>query len=407
MPRQHKIAVLDLGTSMMRGAVVQPSLQSDNLEIVSFIQIPSAGIRKGSIANIEDALRVIRQGISELEAIAGEKIRGVYVNFNSPQSNARLVKNAVAVSRADQEISQDDIDRVIADAETAAFAQNRETFHVIPRNFSVDGERGIKDPLGMKGKRLEATVLVLDGFAQHVKTMYKTFALANLDVHQIVFSPLCDAQAVLTKQQKELGVMVLDIGAATSSMAVYEEGDLLHAQIFPIGSAHITNDIAIGFQLDVEMAERLKKEQGRCGSEAQKKEMIKLASLGIESKAAISSKQLTEVIEARLLEIFELVNKELKKIDRVGLLPAGVVLTGGGSLLKGLPDFAKSELKLPAQLGKVHGVESEEHEISGPDYATVCGLSLWAKESLSVRTGRERIEGRGGFWKSLLRAVVP
>jgi len=404
---EKKIIALDLGSSFIRGMVTQKSSKSDNLQILSCVNELSKGIRKGCVVNPEETAFVIKSVVSQLEKNTKTKIKGVFVNFNSYQSNVRLIKNAIAVSRADSEVSQNDIDRTISEAESSATAYNREILHIIPRSFNLDGEKGIKDPLGLHGKRLEINVLAIDGFVAHIKNLYKSFALADLDVKQVVFSPLCNSQAVLSKKQKELGAVVLDIGASTSSLAVFEEGDLLHAQIFPVGSSHITNDIAIGFKLDIEIAEKIKIEQGKCDRQLNKKGVIKLSETGSDQQFSISVKELSDVIDARLLEIFDLVNKELKKIDRAGLLPAGVILTGGGANLKGLVEFTKKELKLPTQVGKIINVEEDFERTLSPEDATLCGLSLWADAAYHLASSRDNLSAGDGLLKRIWHAIVP
>ncbi len=404
---EKKIVVIDLGSSFIRGMVAQKSPKSDNLQILSYVQEPSKGIRKGYAVGPEETASVIKSVVSQLEKNAKTKIKGVFVNFNSYQSNVRLIKNAIAVSRADSEVSQNDIDHTISEAESSAAAYNREILHIIPRSFNLDGEKGIKDPLGLHGKRLEINVLAIDGFVAHIKNLYKSFALADLDVKQVVFSPLCNSQAVLSKKQKELGVVVLDIGASTSSLAVFEEGDLLHAQIFPVGSSHITNDIAIGFKLDIDIAEKIKIEYGKCDRQLNRKGIIKLSEMGLDQQFSISVKELSEVIDARILEIFDLVNRELKKIDRVGLLPAGVILTGGGANLKGLVEFTKKELKLPTQIGKIMNMEEDFDRILSPEDATLCGLSLWADATYNLTSSGNNLNAGEGLLKRIWHTIVP
>jgi cell division protein FtsA len=404
---EKKIIALDLGSSFIRGAVMQKSPKSDNLQILSYASESSKGIRKGYVVSPEETALVIRSVVAQLEKNIKIKIKGALVNFNSYQSNVRLIKNAIMVSRADSEVSQNDIDRTISEAESSAVSYNREILHIIPRNFNLDGEKGIKDPLGLHGKRLEINVLAIDGFVSHIKNLYKSFALAGLDVEQIVFSPLCNSQAVLSKKQKELGVAVLDIGASTSSLAVFEEGDLLHAQIFPVGSSHVTNDIAMGFKLDIEIAEKIKIEYGKCDKQLNKKGVIKLSEIGLDQQFSVSTKELSEVIDARILEIFDLVNKELKKIDRAGLLPAGIVLTGGGANLKGLVEFTKKELKLPTQIGKIINIEEDFEHILSPEDATLCGLFLWADAAYNLTSSQNNLSVGEGLFKRMWRIIVP
>ncbi|TET83782.1 MAG: cell division protein FtsA, partial [Candidatus Nealsonbacteria bacterium] len=369
----HLITGLDIGTSAIKALVAQKSSNTE-LEVMSQISEPAAGTRKGVVIDTEVVSNILQNILERAKTETGARINSVYLNVGGSHIFSTSSHGLVSVSRADQKISEEDVNRVLQAAQTFSLPSNKEIFDVLPREFIVDGEKGIKEALGMQGVRLEAEVLVLGGFSPYLKNLTQAVLNSDLQILDMIPSPISSARACLSPRQKELGVAILDIGAGTSGLAVFEEGDLIHLAIFPIGSGNITNDIAIGLKTDIDVAERIKIEHGSCllssTKAARKKEKIEI---GEPEPLVFSQKQLVNIIEARVSEIFGEVNKELKKISREKLLPAGVVLTGGGSKLPKIVELAKKELKLPCRLGKPQGFLDFEKD---PSLATVCGLVL-------------------------------
>jgi len=373
MAKAHLITGLDIGTSAIKALVAQKSSNTE-LEVMSQISEPAAGTRKGVVIDTEVVSNILQNILERVKTETGARINSVYLNVGGSHIFSTSSHGLVSVSRADQKISEEDVNRVLQAAQTFSLPSNKEIFDVLPREFIVDGEKGIKEALGMQGVRLEAEVLVLGGFSPYLKNLTQAVLNSDLQILDMIPSPISSARACLSPRQKELGVAILDIGAGTSGLAVFEEGDLIHLAILPIGSGNITNDIAIGLKTDIDVAERIKIEHGSCllssTKAARKKEKIEI---GEPEPLVFSQKQLVNIIEARVSEIFGEVNKELKKISREKLLPAGVVLTGGGSKLPKIVELAKKELKLPCRLGKPQGFLDFEKD---PSLATVCGLVL-------------------------------
>ena len=245
------------------------------------------------------------------------------------------------------------MERVIEAAKTVAMPPNQEILHIIPQYFTIDEqEEQVKDPIGMSGVRLEVSTQVIGGSVSAIRNLTKCIAQAGLNIDELVFTPLATAEILLSKKQKEVGVILLDIGAMSTQMAIFEEGNLIHAKVLPVGSNYITNDIAIGLRTTIEAAEKIKLKHATANiKKAKEKDQIKLSSFDPTSENKVSKKYIAEIVEARLTEIFSMVRDELKEIKKDGLLPAGVVLTGGGSKLAGLIDFTKEFLRLPAQIG--------------------------------------------------------
>lgn len=377
MARDKIIVGLDIGTHSIK-VVIAKKKSDDRVQIVGVGTAPSFGIRKGVVVDIEEAINCIKSATSEAERLSGVKIESVVVNLDGSHIISKMSKGVVAVSRADQEISEDDINRVVAAAEAVSIPVNKEILHVIPREFMVDGEAGIKDPLGMHGVRLELNALIIECSTPVLRNVEKCIESAGFDLDNIILSPLAAARSALTKRQKELGVLVLDIGSATTGLVIYENGDILHTQILPVGSAHITNDIAIGLRTNIDVAEKIKIDYGVClPEEVSKKETIDLMKVGHQEAGQAMKREIAEIIECRLEEIFELANKELKRIGKQSLLPAGVVLLGGGAKLPGIVELAKKSLKLPAQVGFPLEVDGLIDHIEDPAFATAVGLIKW------------------------------
>lgn len=345
----------------MKMVVAQRKQEGTDLEVLGFAEEPSSGVRKGAVVNPEEAAKKIISLKDRIENISNQKIEGVVVNIGGSHIFTIPSHGVVAVSRADEQISQEDVDRVLQAAQAFSLPSNKEILEVFPQQFLVDGQEHIKEVIGMKGVRLEADVLAVCGFSPYIKNVTHAVLSAGLEIEDIVPSPFMSTAAVLTPRQKELGVALLDLGAGTTGLAVYEEGDLIHTVVFPVGSENITNDIAIGLRTEPDIAEKVKVEFGAClGLKGKKMEKIE----GSNGEAlAFSSRMLNHIIEARVLEIFQLVNKELKNISKQGTLPGGVVLVGGGAKLPRIVDFAKKELKLTVKIGSPHGIMSPHTDV--------------------------------------------
>lgn len=378
MAREKIITGLDIGSHSIKVVIAKKRGDEERMQIVGIGNVPSLGVRRGIIVNIDEVVAGIKAAVFEAERLSGVKVESVTANLDGSHVVSKMSKGVVAVSRADQEISEEDIGRVVVAAEAVSLPQNKEILHVVPREFIVDGEGGIKDPLGMHGVRLEVNALIVECSTPVLRNLEKCIDAAGYDLNRIILSPLAASRAALTKRQKELGVLALDIGSATTGIAVYEDGDIIHTQILPIGSGHITNDIAIGLRTNIDVAEKVKIDYGIClPSEVSKKETIDLTKVGHQEPGQAMKKDIAEIIEARMEEIFDLTSKELKKIGKQELLPAGVVLLGGGAKLPGIVELAKKSLKLPAQIGFPQEVDGLVDHIEDPSYATAVGLIKW------------------------------
>ena len=404
MPKETIIAGLDVGSCFIRTVVVKVRADKTKPQILGIGQVPSFGLRRGVVVDVEEATKNISQAIQEAERSSGVSIERVVVSIGGNHITPRISKGVIAVSRADSEVSKEDVERALDAASNIPILANRDILHVIPRNYLVDDQNGIKDPVGMNGVRLELDALVIEGSSPFIKNLTKCISDAGLEVEDMVLAPLAASYAALSKRQKELGVMVLDLGGGTAGLTVFEEGYIIHSCVLPVGSSHITNDIAIGLRSDIDLAEKVKLEYGSALlSDINKKDMVDLAKLGSIDGGLVSRAQIVEMVEARLSEILELANKELKKIDRQGLLPAGVVLLGGGAKVPGLVDLAKETLKLPVQVGFPLELEGIIDEVEDPAFATAIGLVLWSIDN-QIKSGSRGIPLPGKIGTTVDRA---
>ncbi|MCX6720161.1 MAG: cell division protein FtsA, partial [Candidatus Staskawiczbacteria bacterium] len=340
---------LDIGTYSIKALVAQR--KQKEWEVLSYAEMPSFGLRKGAVVNVDETAKNVQMILSGVEKDCNKKIDSVFVNIGGSHLYVTPSDGIISVSRADQRISKEDVERVLQATRAVNIPSNEEVLDVFPREFIIDDQKGIKQPLDLTGIRLEAKVLLLCVFSPYFINLTQAVLNSKLQIDDVVPSPLAAAKAVLTPQQKELGVALIDIGASTTSLAVFEEGELLHLAIFPIGSSNITNDIAIGLKTEVAIAESIKKQHGTCMFARTDKDRKEQAKKKIEvfdksSSLSFTKKNLIDIIEPRVSEILDLVQKELRKIGRQELLPGGIVLTGGGAKIPRIKELTKETLKL-------------------------------------------------------------
>ena len=397
MPRSKIITGLDLGTSAIKILCVSKKSDKEDFEILGLKQFPSSGIRKGIVIDVEKAASAISFAVKEMEKEIGKEIKDVYTNIGGRHIFSVSSKGLVSVSRADQKISENDINRVLQNAKTFSLDLNKEILEIIPREFVVDGAQGIKEAIGMHGVRLEAEVVAICGFTPYLKNTTQSIIDAGVpEVNDLIPGPITGSKTILTSQEKELGVVFLDIGAETTSMAVYEEGELVHIAVFPVGSNNIRNDIAICLKVDVETAEKIKLEFGSYAEKPRKDKKIKMEG---DEPIVFTEKSINQIIEARISEIFDLTNKDLEKISRKGLLPGGAVLSGGGAKLPKIKEFAKKVLGISCRIGRSEKLSFYNDD---PSFAVVCGLVMSGSEPeyISSKVGMS-------FFRKILKAFIP
>lgn len=408
--RDEIIAGLDIGSTEIRLVVGQRNHDDEGapVQIIGAVSASAEGINKGAVKSIEDVTSSISSCLEKAERLVGVPIERVWVGINSPYTKCEKSRGVVAISRSDGEISQDDIERALEAARALSVPPNYEILHVIPVRFTVDNQEDIKDPIGMNGVRLEVETLIIQGLSSQIKNLTKAIFRTGLDIEDLVLSPLASAEAVIGSKQKELGAALVNIGASTTSIAIYEEGELLYTGVIPIGSEHITADVAIGLRCPINLAERIKIEFGSANPNLfNKKEEVDISEIVKQEDAqedikTVSLRYLSEIIEARVEEIFEKVDQELKKVERSGMLPGGIYLIGGGSRLRDIVDVAKKQLRLPVCLGSNKRVRAIIDKVNETEFMNALGLVVWgAQVSDGSAPSRFKLPGGASVDQSL------
>ena len=390
---------LDIGSSSLKMIAAKPQGEGEGLEIMASGEEQSSGVRKGAVVNPEELTKRISMLKTRLEQTISRRIEEVVVSIGGSHIFITPSRGVVAISRADGQISQEDVERVLSAAQALSLPSNKEILEVVPQEYIVDGIAGIKEPVGMRGIRLETEVAAICAFSPYVKHLSDAVLGAGLEITDIVPGPLASAHALLYSNQKELGVALLAVGAATTGLAVFEEGDLIHLAVLPIGSDNITQDIAIGLRTVPEIAEIIKKEYGSClSSQGKRIEKVQLEG-GEEIK--FPRKLLTHIIASRMQEIFQLANKELKKVARQGKLPAGVILAGGGVKLPGVIEFGKKEFRVSVKRGIPQGIWNAQAD---PAFFGAMGLVARAYE-IAGSSGGFHASRQSNAWKAVKKVV--
>jgi len=370
---RNLICAIDIGSSKIKILVVKK--EKGNLEAVFRAEENSEGVKRGIVTDPTKASKILRNLISLANQNLKERINSAFVNLGGTHLFSVPTRALISVSRADQTVSEEDLNRVLQEAKLISTGQNKEIFDLIVKNYILDGEKITKEPIGLKGTRLEVEALALGYFSPYLENLKKSLLNCGLEVFELIPSPIACSKAVLTEKQKELGVCLLDIGAQTTSISVFEDGNLAFLSVLPIGAQEITNKIAIQMQIDPELAERLKIEFGGCYFKGKnKRERIEFEE---EEPLVFYPRSLARIIREGYSTIFELVLKELKKISKDRKLPAGIVLTGGGAKVPKILELAKFKFKLNCKIGKPKGILNLEED---PSLSTLAGLILTALE---------------------------
>jgi cell division protein FtsA len=383
LSRRKKTVGLDLGTS--RVAVVIAESEEDPLTPVSILGVgesPSDGLRKGAVVNLEKTIASIQAATVAAERMAGCRIESVVVSLGGAHLWSQNSTGVVAVSHPDHEIGEDDVHRVVEASRAISVASDRQVIHVIPRAYTVDGQDGVRDAVGMTGHRLEVETNIITGAQTAVQNVIKCVHGAGFDVEDVVCVGLAAGEGVLTSQEIELGVCLVEIGAGTTSVVVYNEGSARHLAVLPVGGNHVTSDIAIGLRTTLDEAENLKLNYGHALPDViDHGEKVEVRQVGGDRIQALPRRFLAEIIGPRMVEIFRMAREEVRKTGFDQLLPAGVVVTGGGSRLMGTMDAAQSVFNTSARLGQPIALTGLADKAHGPSFAVAGGLVKWGARS--------------------------
>jgi cell division protein FtsA len=375
------LAGLDIGTTKICVIVAEVD-ETNQVNIVGVGTVPSEGLRRGIVINLEKTVHSISRAVEKAERMAGVEIKSVYAGIAGDHIRSINSRGVIAVSRKDNEIGPADVARVVDAAKAVAIPADREIIHVIPQEFIVDDQDGIKDPIGMSGIRLEAEIHIITGAVTSAKNICKSIERSGLRVEDLVLEPLASSHAVLGPDERDLGVVLIDIGGGTTDVAVFYEGSIRHTAIIGFGGTSITNDIAIGLRTPIDKAEELKIKHGcALSSMVSEDEKILVAGVGGRPTRELSRYVLSSMIEPRLEEICQLALKEVRKNHFADMLSAGVVITGGTALMHGVTELAEQVFEMPVRIGIPTGVSGLVDSVSDPKFSTGVGLILHAFHS--------------------------
>lgn len=398
MSQTPVITAIDLGTDKCATLIASYDEETRLVRVLGVSVVPARGMRRSNIIDLEQVLETMTESLDAAERMAGLEVKSAYVSVSGTYVSSQNSKGVVAVASPTQEITHEDIDRVIEAARALSLPSDREIIHVIPRDFKVDSQEGIKDPVGMTGVRLEAEVHIVTGLSTALKNLEKCVLDLGLQVDGFVFSGLASSEVVVSETEKELGVAVIDIGAGSTSLCVYVDGSLTLSAALPIGARHLTQDIALGCRVSLDAAEKIKtylssqppegvtprsgESKEELNKRRKKADVLDVSKLGIEeSVETLSKRTLFEgIMVPRMKEIFELVGKQLDNQGLLELIPAGVVITGGGAETLGITEVAKRVLQLPARIGKPVELQGLVSDIQKPSFATAIGLVHYGRK---------------------------
>lgn len=406
---EHTIVGIDVGTTKICTLVAEVD-EDEQLHIVGVGVAPARGLRKGVVVNVKEAMTAIADSVDIAERVSGYQIEKAYVNVSGGHTESTNSRGVVAIGRSDHGVSYDDIERAMDAAGAIPIPHNRQIIHIIPRGYQIDGQTGIRDPIGMHGFRLEVEAHIITGSGTAVQNLVKCVESVGIGVDEVILAPLASGQGVLTDTEREMGVVLVDIGGGTTDMAIFVEGTVWHTAILEVGGNHFTNDLAIGLRLPFESAEDIKLEHGHAQPKnVRAEESLAVTSFGGETRQQIFRREVANILEARAEEVFNLISSEIKQSGYDSLLPAGVVLCGGAAELPGLQELGKRILDMPLRIGHPTNLLGLTDHVENPAYATGVGLLRWGLMSAFTRPMRQRQQRSGigqriGNW---LRNFLP
>lgn len=388
MKQSELIAAIDVGSSKVTTVIAQINTEEvtgeKSVSVIGVSNQHSKGVKKGQIVDIEESVESIIASVEPAERMAGYNLDKAYISVGGGHVSSQNSKGVVAVSNSSGEVTDEDIDRVIEAARAISHPASREIIHVVPREFIVDGESGVRDAVGMSGVRLEVETHIVTSSSAALKNLTKSVGEVGVEVADIVFTGLASSYATLTQTEKELGCVLVDIGSGTTSICAFVDGALAYSGAIPVGARNVTNDLAIGLRVSLETAEKIKVNLHKKSKALDKhgKELVEVSETGSDEVKRVTKRTLTEgIIKPRLTEIFSLIKTELEKANIVNKVPSGLIITGGGSMTVGIDDVAKRVLALPTRTAKPKKLKGLIDDITTPEFATSVGLLLYGMEN--------------------------
>src|SRR5260221_2266547 len=410
MPEQTVLVSIDVGTTKVCVLIGEVS-RTGGIDVIGFGQAPSDGLRKGVVIDIDRTVQSVTSAVEAAERLSGFKVRSAFVGISGNHISSQNSRGMVAVSGHNRDVAREDTVRAIDAARAVAIPNTREILHVIPRGYVVDGQEGVRDPIGMSAVRLEVETHIVTASQSGVQNLTKCVQRAGVEIDELVPAPLATAEAVLTDEDRELGVALLDIGGDTTDLAVFHDGSIAHAATIPMGGKSITSDLGIVLRVTPEVAESLKLRHGNAlPGDVDPDEVVQITSIGEEGAHGVTRRTVSQIIEARLNEVFEAVQSEIAAAGATNRLQAGVVLTGGGSMLAGINRAARDQLGSSARVGGPQNLSGLNDPGPTPPHAAASGLLLWGARNWTLdddrATGRS-LDGLSGRLGKLFKGLMP
>ncbi len=400
MPTQQTMAAIDVGTTKIC-TIVGEVAEEGEVQVMGVGIAQARGLRKGVVVDLEEATAAIKESVEGAERSSGYRIVSAFVGISGGHISSLNNRGSVVISRPDRLITQEDVTRVLEAAQTINLPSNRQILHIVPRAYLLDGQEGVRNPLRLHGFRLDVETHIVTGATTSIQNLTRCIQAAGVEVDDLVFQPLASAEAALTPEEREMGVILADIGGGTTDVAIYIDGAVWHTAVIPLGGYQLSNDIAIGLRTPYAVAEEIKTQLGYALVDAiNPEEMVDINGFGADGTRRIARVQLCEILQGRSEEILSLIQMEVKRSGYTGLLPAGIVLTGGSANLAGLELLASRYLKAPARVAWPQGGTGLMDAINDPAYTTSLGLLLWGIKQGSLQpASRGHTAGVGGIFK--------
>jgi len=402
MAKKKLISGIDVGTTKVYTATAEVD-EDGSVKVIGVGLTPSSGLHKGMVVNIQEAAESIRESVKRCEQFSGQRIESAYIGVTGRHVTSLNNKGAVAITRSDRLVRSDDLRRVLQSAQSIVkLPSDRKLIHVIPRGYAVDGQTGLKNPVGMHGNRLDVETHVITAAVTSVQNLVKCVRSVGVDVEDLVLEPVASSEVVLTPDEKRSGVILADIGGGTTDICVFREGSIWHTAVVPVAGYQLTRDIAIGLGIPFEVADEMKKRYGTVNPVYEAKQQSSV-DISTDSHGGVNHQDLCNILRARVEEILRLIVLELPRSEHEELVPAGLVLTGGSSNLAGIETLGEQILNIPVRVGSPDGVQGVTDTLHDPAYATGLGLLSWGAHNTTMRTWRAT---NFGFTNHLFRFMT-
>lgn len=407
MAKGDIVVGLDIGTTKICTVIGEVLADgSGRVDVLGVGISPSQGLRRGVVVDIESTVRAIEDSVYKAQRMAGAEVHSVIVGVTGEHIASLNSRGVIAITHADREVTQEDVDRVLENSRVIVLPPDRKIIHSIARGFSIDGQNGIRSPVGMSGTRLEVETHIVTGATTFLENVAKCVYRAGLQVEDTVLEPIATGEAVVMSAEKDLGVVLVDIGGGTSDLAIFMNGEICYSAVLPVGGNYVTKDVSAGLRTTLEEAERVKIEHGTASADkVGETDTFSFTRLGASQATTLPARVLAEIIEPRMSELLHMVRQEVNRSNYAGLLPAGLVLSGGGALLRGAKEAATDVTGLPTRIGFPTGVGGLSESIENPSFATAVGLVQMGGKAHAGIPRRERAGGLVAAWRRFWRSV--